>query len=240
MTTTRKQSPTQARKTALESDFAPLYAVAGLADSFAEQAKTTLVTTRTKVRAKSGELEAQAKSGVGEITKFVKTLPEQVKTLPTSTKVKLAEAQQQAKTIYAEAASGYGDLAGRGKRVVDEVVGTVRKLSTKAEQRAEQLAAEAAELVDPAFETVQEGVTVARQKVTGHTATETVVSRSTAKATATRAAGQAVAEEQAAARKASAKRAAATRAANKSAAEAPAKKAAETSAAAKPAASKAS
>lgn len=219
-TTTRKQTPAQARKTALASDFAPLYAVAGLADSFAEQARTALVATRVKVQAKQGELEAQAKSGIEEITNFLKSLPEQVKTLPATTKVKLAGVQQQAKTLYTEAASGYGDLAGRGKRAVDEVVGTARQLSTKAEEQAENLAAEAAELVDPAFERVQEGVTVARKKVTGHTSTETVVSRGTAKATATRAAGEAVAEEQAAARRASAKKAAATRAANKKPAEA--------------------
>ena len=35
-TTTRKQTPVQARKSALESDYTPLYAVAGLTDVVAD------------------------------------------------------------------------------------------------------------------------------------------------------------------------------------------------------------
>jgi uncharacterized phage infection (PIP) family protein YhgE len=224
-TTTRKKTPAQVRKSALESDFAPLYAVAGIADAFTAQAKSTLTATREKVQAKQGELETQAKYGVEELTKFVKSLPdqvkslpEQVKALPETSKAKLVEAQEQLKAFYAEAASGYGDLAGRGKRAVDEALLSAKQLSGKAEKRAEDVAADVAEKIDPALEKVQESVTVARQKVTGRTATETVTPRSAARAQATRAAEDAVAAEKAAARKAAAKKAAATRAANKTSA----------------------
>ncbi len=224
-TTTRKQTPAQARKAALESDFAPLYAVAGLADSFAVQAKTTLIATRDKVQARQGEFENSSKARAEEFSKFVKSLPEQVKALPETvkglpetTKSRLVEAQEQLKAYYAEAASGYGDLAGRGKRVVDGAIVTVKSFSAKAEKQAEDVAADVAERIDPAFEAVQESVTVARKKVTGKTATETVTPKASAKAQATRAAEDAVAAEKAAARKAAAKKAAATRAAKKTSA----------------------
>jgi hypothetical protein len=217
-TTTRKQTPAQARKAALESDFAPLYAVAGLADTFAAQAKTTLATTRERVQVRQSEFEAQSKARAEEFSKFVKSLPEQVKALPETTKAKWTEAQGQVKTFYSDAASGYGDLAGRGKRVVDEALGSARMLSAKAEKRAEGAASGVAERIDPAFEKVQEGVTVARQRVTGHAATETVTPRSAAKAQATKAAEDAAEAEKAAARKAAAKKAAATRAAKKASA----------------------
>jgi hypothetical protein len=216
-TTTRKQTPAQARKSALESDFAPLYAVAGLADTFAAQTKTTLLTTRERFQVRQDELESVSKARVEELTQFVKSLPEQVKALPDTTKAKIAEAQEQFKTLYVEFATSYGDLAGRGKRAVDEALGSAKALTVKAEKQAEEVAADVAERIDPAFEKVQEGVTVARQKVTGRTATETVTPRSAAKAQATRAADEAVAAEKAAARKAAAKKAAATRAAKKAA-----------------------
>ncbi|HET9650076.1 MAG TPA: hypothetical protein VFP34_17860, partial [Microlunatus sp.] len=204
-TTTRKQTPAQARKSALESDFAPLYAVAGLADTLAAQTRTTLLATRERFQFRQDELESVSKTRVEELTQFVKSLPEQVKALPDTTKAKLAEAQEQFKTLYAEFATSYGDLAGRGKRAVDEALGSAKALTVKAEKQAEEVAADVAERIDPAFEKVQEGVTVARQKVTGRTATETVTPRSAARAQATRAAENAVAAEKAAARKAAAK-----------------------------------
>jgi hypothetical protein len=224
-TTTRKQTPAQARKAALASDFAPLYAVAGLADTFAVQAKTTLIATRELVAAKQGEFETTSKARAEEFTTFVKALPEQVKALPEqvkalpdTTKAKLAEAQEQLKSYYAEAASGYGELAGRGKRAVDEAIVSVKALSVKAEKKADDVAAEVADKVDPAFEAVQETVTIARKKATGRSATATVTPKATVKAQATKAADDAVAAEKAAARKAAAKKAAATRAAKKASA----------------------
>ena len=138
-TTTRKQTPAQARKSALESDFAPLYAVAGLADTFAAQAKTNLIATRERVQTAQGELESGSKARVEEFAKLikalpeqVKALPEQVKALPETTKAKLVEAQEQFKTLYADAASGYGELAGRGKRAVDEAIGSAKVFGAKA------------------------------------------------------------------------------------------------------------
>ena len=94
---------------------------------------------------------------------------------------------------------------------------------TKAEKRAEGVLADVVERVDPAFEKVQEGVTVARKTVTGRSATESVTPRGAAKATATRAA------KKAPAKKAPAKKAAAATAPAKKAPakKAPAKKAAE-------------
>lgn len=224
-TKTRKQTQAQARKAALESDFAPLYAVAGLADTFAVQAKTTLVATRERVQTRQGELEVTSKARAEEFSKFVKSLPEQVKSLPETvkalpetTKARLAEAQEQLKSYYADAASGYGELAGRGKRAVDEAISTAKAYGARAENQADDVAADVAERIDPAFEAVQESVTVARKKVTGRTATSTVTPKSTAKAQATKAAEDAVAAEKAAARKAAAKKAAATRAATKTSA----------------------
>jgi hypothetical protein len=227
-TTTRKQTPAQARKSAVESDFATLYALAGLTDAFAAQVKARLVETRQRaakrvadLQHKPTELEAQAKLSADELSKFWKSLPKQLKVLPVATKARLAEGQKQAQTILAEAGGTYADLAGRGKRVVDDAIGTGRKLAETVEDKAGDVAADVAEMVDPAFEKAQESVTVARQKVTGHSATETVIPRSVAKATATRAASEAVSDEAAArrsaTRKAAAKKAAATRAAAKDA-----------------------
>jgi hypothetical protein len=210
-TTTRKQSPSQARKSALESDFATLYALAGLTDALAAQVRAALVETRSKLQSKPAELEAQAKANTDELAKFWKSLPEQVKTLPDTTKTRLADLQKQAEKLLAEAGGAYGDLAGRGKRAVDEAIVSARKLSAKAADKAGDVAAEVAEKVDPAFEQAQETVTVARKNVTGRTATETVIPRSAAKATATKAA-----------KKAPAKRAPAKRAPAKKAAPAPA------------------
>ena len=95
-TTNRKQTQAQARKTALESDFAPLYAVAGLADSFAAQAKTSLIATRERVQTAQGELESVSKARVEEFTKLVKALPEQVKALPETVKALPETTQGQA------------------------------------------------------------------------------------------------------------------------------------------------
>lgn len=194
-TPTRKQSPSQARKSALESDFATLYALAGLTDALAAQVKAALVETRGKLQSKPAELEAQAKVNADELAKFWKSLPDHVKTLPDTTKSRLADLQKQAEKLLAEAGGTYGDLAGRGKRAVDEAIVSARKLSAKAADKAGDVAAEVAEKVDPAFAKAQETVTVARKNVSGRTATETVTPRSAAKAAATKAAKKAPAKK---------------------------------------------
>jgi hypothetical protein len=205
----KKKTSAEVRKSALESDYAPLYAVAGLTDALAEVLRGALAETQGKankriaaLQDKRPELTKQAKESAEELRTFVITLPDQIKNLPESTRARIAELQKQANELLAQANTAYGELAGRGKLAVDDAVVSARELSGKAEHRAEGVIHDVAEKVDPVLEKVQETVTVARKNVTGHTATETVTPRSAAKASATR--------------KATAKKAAAT--------EAPAKK----------------
>ena len=175
----RKQTPAQARKAAIESDYTPLYAVAGLTDALAEVLRSALADTQerggsgsTRSRAGAPELSKQAKDSADELRTFVITLPDQMRNLPESTRLRIAELQKQANELIVHANTTYGELAGRGKRVVDGAVGSAKDLSGKAEKRAEGVLADVVERVDPAFEKVQEGVTVARKTVTGRTATE--------------------------------------------------------------------
>ena len=229
----RKQTPAQAKKAALESDYAALYAVAGLTDALADALKSALGETQEKankrltdLQSKRSERTKQAKDNADELREFVITLPEQFKNLPDATKARIAELQKQANDLIVQATATYAELAGRGKRAVDEARTVTQTITDKAEKRAEDVLSDVAERVDPAFERVQEGVTVARRTVTGKSATNTTTPRSVAKATAAR---QASAAETAAKREAATKKAAATRAAKKAAAESaaatPAKKA---------------
>lgn len=197
-TTTRKQTRAQARKSALESDYTPLYAFAGLTQVLA----STLQSTTNLASARAGEQlaawqekrEQQAKATADDLSKLVRTLPDQVKALPSTTKAQVAEWQRQVTEWQKQAAefvgaanSAYAELAGRGKVVVDETIGTARRFGNLAEKRAADVAADAADTVDPAFEAVQESVVRARQNVTGRTATESVTPRSSQRAAATRA-----------------------------------------------------
>ena len=220
-TTTRKQTPAQARRAALESDYTPLYAAAGLTEAVATTVQATLIQTSEKasrrLTAWQDRSEKQAKSAAADVTNLVKSLPEQVKALPETTKAQLAEWQKQAQDLVREANAAYGELAGRGKRAVDETISSARQLSGVAEKRATDARADLVDAVDPAFEQVQETVTRARKNVTGRTATETVTPRSTQKATATRAAARGAAEQRTATKKATAKKAAAKRTAQKAA-----------------------
>jgi hypothetical protein len=123
-----EEVPADARKSALESDYAALYAVAGLTDALAEALKGALADTQqraskrlTELQEKRPELSKQAKAGADELRTFVITLPEQFKQLPEATKARIAELQKQANDLLAQATSTYGDFAGRGKQAVDEV-----------------------------------------------------------------------------------------------------------------------
>lgn len=123
-----KEASTEARKSALESDYAALYAVAGLTDALAETLKGALADTQqraskrlTELQEKRPELSKQAKAGADELRTFVITLPEQFKQLPEATKARIAELQKQANDLLAQATTTYGDFAGRGKQAVDEV-----------------------------------------------------------------------------------------------------------------------
>jgi hypothetical protein len=202
-TPARKQTPAEARRKALQSEFTPLYAVAGLTDVLA--------------------------AGVKETLTQIKSAPQQIKALPELTRAGLAEAQTYVTQNYRQASNAYAHLASRGKRAVDDRVGSARRLSIRAERKVEDVFAGVVEAVDPTFERVQETVTVARRTVTGRTATETVTPRRSARAAAARkasaerasAADAAAAQrsaDRAAARSAAAKRGAAKRAAAKAAA----------------------
>jgi hypothetical protein len=144
MATTRKQTPAEVRKSALDSDYAALYAVAGLTDALAEVLKSALAETQGKtskrlaaLQSKRPELTKQAKESAEELRTFVITLPDQIKHLPESTRARIAELQKQANELLAQASTTYSELAGRGKLAVDDAVGTARELTDKAEHRAE-------------------------------------------------------------------------------------------------------
>jgi hypothetical protein len=122
-----KEPSDETRKSALESDYAALYAVAGLTDALAEALKGALAETQQKaskrlneLQSKRPELSQQAKAGAGDVRTFVITLPEQFKHLPDATKARIAELQKQANDLLAQATSSYADFAERGKQAVDE------------------------------------------------------------------------------------------------------------------------
>jgi hypothetical protein len=132
------QPSAEARKSALESDYAALYAVAGLTDALAEALKGALADTQQKaskrineLQSKRPELSRQAKSGAEDLRTFVITLPEQFKHLPDISKARIAELQRQANDLLVQATSTYGDFAWRGKQAVDDVRRSARDRSAK-------------------------------------------------------------------------------------------------------------
>lgn len=188
----RKQTPAQARQTALESEYTPLYAVAGLTDALADALRSALVETQyralkglTDLSSRGPALQQQALTNAEEARTFVITLPEQFLHLPEATKARVAELQTQANDLLAQATATYAELAGRGKLVVDDAVNGARGLSAQTEKRVDDLREEAGDRVDPLLEQVQETMTRARKNVSGRTATETVTPRSAAKSAAT-------------------------------------------------------
>src|SRR4029453_10500205 len=129
-----KETSAEARKSALESDYAALYAVAGLTDALADALKGALADTQKKagqrldeLQSKRPELSKQAKASAEELRTFVITLPEQFKHLPDNTKARIAELQKQANDLLAQATSAYGDYAVRGKQAVDEARRSTRE-----------------------------------------------------------------------------------------------------------------
>jgi hypothetical protein len=139
----RKETPAEAKKAALESELAPLYAVAGLTEALAEALRNALAETEGRasqrlsaLRSRRPELGKQVKEGADELRTFVITLPDQIKNLPESTRVRLTELQKQANELLAQANTTYGELAGRGKRAVDDAVGSARQLSARTSRSA--------------------------------------------------------------------------------------------------------
>jgi hypothetical protein len=135
---TDKEVSTEARKSALESDYAALYAVAGVTDALAEALKGALAETQqkashriTELQSRRPELSEHAKVSAEDLRTFVITLPEQFKNLPETTKARIAALQKQANDLVAQASSTYGDYAGRGKQAVDEARKSARDRSGK-------------------------------------------------------------------------------------------------------------
>ena len=134
-----KEISVEARKSALESDYAALYAVAGLTDALADALKSALADTQQKaskrideLQRRRPELSQQAKASAEEVRTFVITLPEQFKNLPEATKARIADLQKQANELLAQASATYGDFAGRGKEAVDEVRTSAHGRSSRA------------------------------------------------------------------------------------------------------------
>jgi hypothetical protein len=137
-----KEVSAEERKSAMESDYAALYAVAGLTDALAEALKGALAETQqkanqriTELQNKRPELTMQAKASAEELRTFVITLPEQFKNLPETTKARIVELQKQANDLLAQATSTYGDFAARGKQAVDEARAT-RKATPRSTAKA--------------------------------------------------------------------------------------------------------
>jgi hypothetical protein len=131
-----KEVSPESRKSALESDYAALYAVAGLTDALADALKGALADTQQKATQRINELQSrrpelskQAKDSVEDLRTFVITLPEQFKHLPDTTKARIAELQRQANDLLAQATSAYGDYAVRGKQAVDDARRSTRERS---------------------------------------------------------------------------------------------------------------
>jgi len=230
MTTTRKQTPAPTRKSALDSDLTPLYAVAGLTEVAVSTLADVAVTTVRSTLAVTQEVAADRVSSLRALPNQLKLLPGQMKGLPEQTRARLTDVQRQAGSYLAEANAVYAELAGRGKRVVDDTVVAARKVSGVAGRQVSQVRAGLADAVDPAFEAAQEGVTSARRATTGRSATRTTTPRSAAKAAATRrTAAQAPASKRSTSKAATANRTASEAPSTKATpAKAPAKRAPET------------
>jgi hypothetical protein len=160
-----------------ETDLTPLYAVAGLADIIAETFRETVAARQRKTEERLAEIRdrrlervEQARVNADELREFLSTLPEQFRSLPETTRIRLAELQRQTEELLAQAGDTYSSLAGRGKRVVDEKVGDVRATGRKARAAAEDGLDDAADAVQPLVDQAQEAVTEVRRNVTGRAA----------------------------------------------------------------------
>lgn len=140
MTTTPEHTPTPPRKST-GSDLTPLYAVAGLTDVAVAGIRTTLAHSQERAAQRVSELRSRPLPQADDLARFVRTLPEQART-------RLVDVQTQASSYLAEAEAAYVELAGRGKRAVDDAVVSARKLSHRAEERAADVQADLADLAD--------------------------------------------------------------------------------------------
>ena len=135
-------------KAARESDYSPLYAVAGLTDAAADALRGALAESqerrpqadRPSCRAATPAVRQQVKHNAAGAAHLRTTLPEQFKAPARDHQGPLAELQTQANELLTEANAAYSDLAGRGKQAVDEALINARNLSERAEKLAEDVA----------------------------------------------------------------------------------------------------
>ena len=160
-----------------EPDLTPFYAVAGLADVIADLFRESVAARQRKAEERLAEIRdrrlervEQARVNADELREFLSTLPEQVRALPETTRLRLAELQRQAEELVAQANDTYSSLAGRGKRVVDDRVSDVKTAGRAARRVAEDGLDDAAEAVQPLVDDAQEAVTEVRRNVTGRAA----------------------------------------------------------------------
>jgi hypothetical protein len=160
-----------------ESDLAPFYVVAGLADVIAETFRESVAARQRKAEERLAEIRdrrlerlEQARVNADELREFLSTLPEQFRALPETTRARLADLQRQAEELAAQVGDTYSALAGRGKRVVDDRVSDVRTAGRAARKSAEAGLDDVAEAVQPLVDQAEEAVTEVRRNVTGRTA----------------------------------------------------------------------
>lgn len=146
--TTPEHTPAPPRKST-SSDLTPLYAVAGLTDVAVAGIRTTLAHSQERAAQRVSELRSRPLPQADDLARFVRSLPEQART-------RLVDVQTQASSYLAEAEAAYLELAGRGKRAVDDAVVSARKLSHRAEERAADVQADLADVVDEQLDKVQE------------------------------------------------------------------------------------
>ena len=93
-----------------EPDLRPFYAVAGLADVIADLFRESVAARQRKAEERLAEIRdrrlervEQARVNADELREFLSTLPEQVRALPDTTRIRLADLQRQAEELVAQA-----------------------------------------------------------------------------------------------------------------------------------------
>lgn len=197
-----RPSRRRAGRSVTTPDRTPLYVVAGLTDVVAAAVLENLQQTQERAARRLAELqngparlEQQAKQNADELGRRLRSVPGQVKAAPAVTRSRVSGLQRQLQGYRDEAVRTYGELAGRGRRAVDDTLVSARNLSARAERTAEGLRPTTTPTVTPRTAAARQAA--AARANAGQTADERLLA------------------ERAAVRKVAAKRAAATRAANR-------------------------
>src|SRR5918998_949361 len=106
----------QTKKPGRETDYTPLYAVAGMADALADALRSALTDSQQRGRKRIDELQhwapamrQQVKHNAEELRSFVTTLPEQFKNLPEASRGRIADLQAQANELLGQANAAYSE-----------------------------------------------------------------------------------------------------------------------------------